>query len=75
MGERVVKEQKILLLFSIFHYYLIEERSIELSNIKDFQIKRKSIKRELFPKWETKKYKKEIRTKELNLCPYISVLL
>jgi hypothetical protein len=28
-----------------------------------------------FQKWETKKYKKEIRTKELNLCPYISVLL
>ena len=62
---------------TLFYISLLSDirRSIGLTNIKDFQIKRKSIKRKLFPKWETKKYKKEIRTKELNLCPYISVLL
>gem|GEM_PF-5809957 len=66
----------MLRLFSNFHYSLIYERSIGLYQYPRFSNKKEKYQAGVcFQKWETKKYKKEIRTKELNLCPYISVLL
>jgi hypothetical protein len=63
---------------TLFYISLLSDirRSIGLTNIKDFQIKRKSIKRKLFPKWETKKYKKRNKDKGIKPLPlYLCIIV